>query len=58
MPVSDLTIDDLDLDAAKRWFTGVRELYDKELVTLRLLISHAGKTRPDEWRNASLWKEA
>jgi len=44
--VPDLTVDDLDLDAAKRWFAGVREIYDKELVTLRLLIPMQGKLVP------------
>ncbi len=46
LPVPDLTIEDLDLNAAKRWFTGVRELHDKELVTLRFLTSIQGKFVP------------
>lgn len=29
IPVPDLTVDDLDIDTAKRWFAGVRELQDE-----------------------------
>ncbi len=46
MPIPDLSVDDLDLDAAKRWFQGIRELHEEELATLRLLVPMQGTLVP------------
>lgn len=46
MPIPDLSADDLDLDAVKRWFQGIRELHEGELTTLRLLVPVQGTFVP------------
>ena len=48
MPMPDLSIDDLDLDAARRAFAGVRELNEQALLTLKLLVRDQGKTVPSK----------
>ncbi len=48
MPMPDLSIDDLDLDAARRAFAGVRELNEQALITLKLLVRDQGKTVPSK----------
>ncbi|MDD1729788.1 MAG: hypothetical protein LUQ50_12050 [Methanospirillum sp.] len=39
-------MDDLDLEAAKQWFQGIRELHEEERVTLRLLVPIQGTLVP------------
>jgi len=46
LPMPGLTQDDLDLDAARRWFGKPRELDEKTLLTLRLLVREQGRLVP------------
>lgn|SRR5665648_432120 len=46
MSMPDLSADDLDLDAAKKGFKGIRELNEEELITLKLLIREQGRLVP------------
>jgi predicted HTH transcriptional regulator len=46
MPIPDLLMDDLDLEEAKRWFQGIREMHEEELVTLHLLVPMQGTLVP------------
>ncbi|MDP2962541.1 MAG: putative DNA binding domain-containing protein, partial [Sulfurimicrobium sp.] len=46
MPLPELSVDDLDLKAARRAFAGKRELDEQELITLKLLRSEQGRLAP------------
>ncbi|MEJ2170402.1 MAG: helix-turn-helix domain-containing protein [Desulfobacterales bacterium] len=46
MPMSDLSVEDLDLAALKSLFRGTNELDEKELLTLRLLKKDQGRLVP------------
>lgn len=46
MPMNELSVDDLDLKAAKELFEGRRKLSEKELLTLKLLRKEQGKLVP------------
>jgi len=46
MSMPDLSADDLDLDAAKKGFKGIRELNEEELITLKLLTREQGRLVP------------
>lgn len=46
MPVPDLSLDDLDIDAAKKKFRGIRELNEEELITLKFLTRSQGSLVP------------
>jgi len=48
MPMPELSIDDLDLDAAQRAFGGERELNKQALLTLKLLVRNQGKIVPSK----------
>jgi len=48
MPMPELSIDDLDLDAARRSFAGIRDLNEQALLTLKLLVRDQGKTIPSK----------
>ena len=46
MPMPELSQDDLDLDGARENFSGIRELNEKELITLKLLVQDQGRLVP------------
>jgi predicted HTH transcriptional regulator len=46
LPLPELTVDDLDLGAAKNLFGGDREPGEEELITLKLLTSEQGRLVP------------
>jgi ATP-dependent DNA helicase RecG len=46
LPMPALTINDLDLDTARRWFGDQRALDEKALLTLRLLVREQGRLVP------------
>jgi ATP-dependent DNA helicase RecG len=46
MPLPELSVDALDIEAARVLFKGVRELSEKELLTLKLLTQAQGKLVP------------
>ncbi|MEA2034092.1 MAG: helix-turn-helix domain-containing protein [Euryarchaeota archaeon] len=46
MPMPDLSAGDLDIDAARKRFRGVKELNEEELVTLKFLTQVQGKLVP------------
>ncbi|MCG7848214.1 MAG: helix-turn-helix domain-containing protein [ANME-2 cluster archaeon] len=46
MSMPDLSVGDLDLDAAKKGFKGIRELNEEELITLKLLTREQGRLVP------------
>ena len=46
LPLPDLSIDDLDMEAAQKAFAGVRKLDEQALLTLKLLTRHQNKQVP------------
>jgi len=46
MAMPDLSFENLDIDAAKKRFAGVRELNEEELITLKLLTREQGRLVP------------
>lgn len=46
LPMPDLSEDDLDIDAARRAFAGIRDLDSQTLLTLKLLKKDQGKLSP------------
>jgi predicted HTH transcriptional regulator len=46
MPMPDLSFENLDIDAAKKRFKGVRELNEEELITLKFLSREQGRLVP------------
>ncbi|MBW1956381.1 MAG: putative DNA binding domain-containing protein, partial [Deltaproteobacteria bacterium] len=48
MPMPELTVNDLDLEAIQRTFKGVREIDEQALSTLKLLVEHQSKRAPSK----------
>ncbi len=48
MPMPELTVNDLDLEAIRRTFKGIREIDEQALYTLKLLVEHQGKPVPSK----------
>ena len=48
MPMPELTVNDLDLEAIRRTFKGIREIDEQALSTLKLLVEHQGKPVPSK----------
>ncbi len=48
MPMPELSINGLNLDAARHVFSGIRELNDRALRTLKILVQNQGKTVPSK----------
>ncbi len=48
MAIPDLSVDDLDLNAAAEFFAGKRDLNEQELVTLKLLVRYQNRLVPSK----------
>jgi predicted HTH transcriptional regulator len=48
MAMPDLSVDDLDLEAARKFFAGKRSLTEQELITLKLLVRYQDRLVPSK----------
>jgi len=58
MPMPEFSEDDLDLNAARKHFSGIRELTREELLTLKLLAVDQGRYVPTHGALLLLWEAA